>query len=236
MKRPSKYVLKQTAIVTIIAALVSISASTGIRIILGVQSDTITIIVRLILPFAIAIPIGLVWFSKYEHLEKTYRALVKHANELAQTASTDPLTGLMNRRSFIEQFDGAMQIGVRGWFLIADIDYLKNINDQYGHVVGDDAVIAIATAMEQELPSDSLIARIGGDEFCAFISIDVQCEFNAVLNNINEAASLIFKRKHADLNTQLSISAGHMICKPKQTFADIMSMTDENLYRKKRSR
>jgi len=95
---PSRGVLKKSAIVTIICAAISISVSTGIRFYLGVQSDTITIIVRLILPFIIAFPIAIMLFAKIEKLEKAYRSLLKEARELAKCASTDPLTGLLNRR------------------------------------------------------------------------------------------------------------------------------------------
>lgn len=148
MRVPSSYVWKRTALVAVIAALISISLSTGIRVVIGARSDTVTIVVRLLLPFLIAIPLGVFWFSRLEKLEQSYRVAVKRANELARVASIDPLTGLLNRRSFIQQFNAANKAGVRGWFLIADIDYLKRINDQYGHPTGDDAVISVAQALE----------------------------------------------------------------------------------------
>jgi len=55
--------------VAVIAATISISLSTGIRIAIGARSDLVTIVVRLLLPFLIAIPLGLFWFSKLEKLE-----------------------------------------------------------------------------------------------------------------------------------------------------------------------
>src|SRR5690606_2437012 len=132
-------------------------------------SVLVPLVVCRMLTILIAIPLGLFWFTKQEKLEQSYRVAVKRANELARVASIDPLTGLLNRRSFIQQFNAANKAGVRGWFLIADIDYLKRINDQYGHPTGDDAVISVAQALEDCLSNDSLIARIGGDEFCAFV-------------------------------------------------------------------
>ncbi|MFD1199644.1 GGDEF domain-containing protein [Brucella gallinifaecis] len=233
---PSRRVLKRTAAVSIIAALVSISISTGIRVILGVESDTITIIVRLLLPFLIAIPIALIWFTKLERLEAAYRALVQQANELARTASTDPLTGVLNRRSFIEQFDRAMEIGIRGWFLIADIDYLKTINDRFGHLVGDDAVISTATALKATLPDESLVARIGGDEFCAFVPLVTREEISVFVEQIRKNAADNFKDMVKNDKADLSVSIGKITCKAKHTFKDIMNQADEKLYRKKRMR
>lgn len=236
MKLPSKYVMKRTAVVTLLAVLISVSFSTGIRIVLGVDSDLITIIVRLILPFVIAIPIGLVWFSKLESLEQAYRSLVIKANLLAASASTDPLTGVLNRRSFVEQFDGAMQLNIRGWLLIADIDYLKTINDDYGHVIGDEAVIAAALAMQKALPPDSSIGRIGGDEFCAFIPYISDCKIENLITDIGKIASAEFAERVQIEEASLSISIGYTLCKSKQKFRDMMAQADETLYRKKRAR
>lgn len=236
MRLPSSRVLKRTAAVSIIAAIVSISISTGIRFLLGVHSDTITIVVRLVLPFIIAIPIALIWFSKLERLEVAYRALVRQANELSRAASTDPLTGVLNRRSFIEQFERAMEIGVHGWFIIADIDYLKLINDNFGHLAGDEAVISTARALQTVLPVDSLIARIGGDEFCAFVPGVSKDDMLSLLSRVSELAGANFADAIRADGASLSISVGNLACKPNQTFKDVISQADERLYRKKRMR
>lgn len=236
MNLPSLRILKRTAVVSIIAAVVSISISTGIRFVLGVHSDTITIVVRLVLPFIISIPIALMWFSKLERLEVAYSTLVRQANELARTASSDPLTGVLNRRSFIKQFERAMELGVRGWFLLADIDYLKIINDNFGHLAGDEAVISTARALETVLPDDSLIARIGGDEFCAFVPGVSQDEMLILLKYASQSAGANFKDAVKVDGAALSVSIGKIACRPNQTFKDVISQADEKLYRKKRMR
>lgn len=236
MRFPSRNVLKRTATVSVIAAIISISISTGVRLMLGVQSDNITIVVRLVLPFLIAIPIALTWFSKLERLENAYRTLARRANDLARTASTDPLTGVFNRRHFIAHFNNAMELGVRGWFMIADIDYLKKINDNIGHLAGDEAVISTANALERVLPKDSLIARIGGDEFCAFVPALKHEEMLRLNHQVNELAGKLFKESVKAEGISLSVSLGHIACKPKHTFKDVMSQADDRLYRKKRMR
>ena len=228
--------LKRTAQVTLIAAAISISFSTGLRLLVGAKADTITILVRLALPFLIAPPIAVVWFSKLEKLENAYRNLLKQTAELAKRANTDPLTGLLNRRSFEEQFDSAMAHKVAGKFLVADIDYLKAINDEYGHLVGDDAIIATAVALQATLGNDSLIARIGGDEFCAFIPRLEQSSLDQLLHEIAAAANREFVRRARLVNLSLSISVGHQKCKPNTTFREMMKQTDSDLYRKKRGR
>lgn len=232
----SKYVLKRTATVAVLAAAISISFSTGIRLIAGVESDLITVIVRLTLPFLIAIPIGLYWFSHLEKLELSYRRAIQRANEMTRIASVDPLTGILNRRSFIKQFNGASSAGIRGWFLLADIDYLKVINDNYGHLVGDDAVVSVAQAMVNVLPSDSLIARIGGDEFCAFIPKASCADIDGIIEQMSAKADEELQRRQTGITHVLSLSVGYMPIKSNQKFKDAMSAADERLYRKKRAR
>jgi len=233
---PSRNVLTRTAAVSVIAAIISVSLSTGIRMLWGVQSDGITIVVRLVLPFLIAIPIAFVWFTKLERLERSYRLLTEQTNNLIRSASTDPLTGLFNRRQFIDQFNQAMEMGIPGWFLIADIDYLKSINDNYGHLVGDEAVLATAKALETVLPKGSLVARIGGDEFCAFVPSIQEKEMLALYKQVSLFAAKLFKESVKAEGSVLSASIGIIVCKPKQTFAEVMALADERLYRKKRMR
>ncbi len=232
---PSKYVWKRTAVVTLVAAAISISVSTGIRILIGAEADTVTIAVRLVLPFVIAIPLGLVWFTKLEALDRSYRDLLKQTNQLAKTASADPLTGFLNRRSFIEQFEVAQTHGVTGSFLIADVDYLKAINDRFGHLTGDDAIIATGEALASVLGGESLIARIGGDEFCAFVPQGVQ-DIDELSVRINEVATREFRQRSGLADYYLAVSLGTQTCKPGMTFRDLIAQSDTSLYRIKRHR
>ncbi|MFC5387445.1 GGDEF domain-containing protein [Aquamicrobium segne] len=236
MKLPSRYVLKRSVQVTLIAAAISISFSTGLRLLVGAKADAITIFVRLVLPFVIAPPIAIVWFSKMEKLERAYRNLLRQSAELARRANTDPLTGLLNRRSFEEQFNMAMAHDIAGKFIIADVDYLKAINDKYGHLTGDDAILSVAAALQAVLGEESLIARIGGDEFCAFIPHAEKGDHDRLLGDINDIANREFGCRTETPELRLSISAGLQMCKPGQTFRAMLEKTDSDLYRKKRSR
>jgi len=236
VKLPSQYVLKQAVIITLIIAVISISVSTGIRFLVGAKSDGITIFVRIILPLIIAFPIAIVLFAKIEKLDKAYRELLKQARELQKHANTDPLTGLLNRRSFEAQFDTAMAHRSGGKFIIADVDFLKTINDQYGHLTGDDAIISAARALEIILGDECLIARIGGDEFCAFVPRSRVEKINQLVKEINEAATSEFKSRSGLENFPLSISVGSQRCSPGTTFREVIAQTDSELYRKKRSR
>lgn len=85
----------------------------------------------------------------------------QHAKRLADT---DTLTGLSNRRRFIETADQIVGNGESAALVYVDLDRFKYLNDKYGHAVGDDALKVIAGRI-LEWRGDTLVARLGGDEF-----------------------------------------------------------------------
>jgi len=232
---PSRFVLKWAAIITLFVTTMSISISTGIRVLAGVKSDNITILVRLILPIVIAFPVAVIIFSWIERMEAAYEKLLKEASDLRKQANTDPLTGLLNRRSFEAQFDSAMRHRSGGKFILADVDYLKQINDRYGHLIGDDAIIATASALTAVLGDECLIARIGGDEFCAFLPHRRVKKLEQLSAKINLHAAQEF-RTRSGLEVPLSISVGAQRCQAGSSFREIIARTDSDLYLKKVSR
>lgn len=86
---------------------------------------------------------------------------------LTQAASTDPLTGLANRRSFEEKLRALLdQPGGRpGCLALFDLDHFKAVNDGYGHVAGDAVIIAFADLARSIAGGQDLVARLGGEEF-----------------------------------------------------------------------
>jgi diguanylate cyclase (GGDEF)-like protein len=86
---------------------------------------------------------------------------------LASTASTDPLTGLANRRAFESQLDerlnssGAQPLTV----IMLDVDDLKRVNDERGHAAGDAVLKQVAAVLRAQLREGDLVTRWGGDEF-----------------------------------------------------------------------
>jgi diguanylate cyclase (GGDEF)-like protein len=88
---------------------------------------------------------------------------------LATQAYADPLTGVANRRSFdgelADAVDWAQRTGEPIALLTLDIDHFKKINDTWGHAVGDQALQAVAAALQQIAQGQDVVGRLGGDEF-----------------------------------------------------------------------
>jgi diguanylate cyclase (GGDEF)-like protein len=88
---------------------------------------------------------------------------------LEKWATTDPLTGLMNRRHFFELADRELEQTRRSSrplsFIMLDIDNFKQVNDQHGHLVGDAAIIRLADLLKEQLRKVDFCGRYGGEEF-----------------------------------------------------------------------
>jgi len=93
--------------------------------------------------------------------------------ELRLAASTDPLTGLLNRRALEErgtyELARAHRTGLPFAALVIDIDRFKEINDRHGHAAGDAALVALARMLSTELRAIDAVGRTGGDEFAVLL-------------------------------------------------------------------
>ena len=102
-------------------------------------------------------------------LQLQSRELVDQQLALAQLVVTCPVTGLPNRRGFARAIQAALQHLERhpSWIavLFCDLNRFKEVNDTYGHQVGDQLLIALASRMQQVIRAGDVLARLGGDEF-----------------------------------------------------------------------
>ncbi len=93
--------------------------------------------------------------------------------ELARQARTDPLTGLLNRRAFLDEtsrrIDRLDREGLPGTLIFIDLDRLKPLNDRLGHEAGDAALIQTGSLLRNSVRPSDLVARLGGDEFALWL-------------------------------------------------------------------
>ncbi|MDH4161627.1 MAG: diguanylate cyclase [Nitrospirota bacterium] len=115
------------------------------------------------------IAVGLLLAILYFLTWKLFVKLDEVQRRLKLLAVTDELTGLRNRRFIMEQLEKEYQRAVRAGtplsVMILDIDHFKRVNDNYGHVFGDQVLKAVAQEMEKSLRAYDLLGRIGGEEF-----------------------------------------------------------------------
>jgi diguanylate cyclase (GGDEF)-like protein len=122
------------------------------------------------LPFSMVAAAILVALGVADRLREQRAAL----SDAERRARTDPLTGVLNRRSLIERLDAAcLRARARGLpiaLLFIDLDHFKEINDSYGHAAGDACLSAIIGPMQTELRHSDVIGRYGGEEFVVILS------------------------------------------------------------------
>ncbi len=106
-------------------------------------------------------------------VEERTLALTKANQQLSELASTDVLTGLLNRRAFMEEAQGKFKLANRYQrplsFLMIDIDHFKRVNDTYGHHAGDLVLAALSNVMKGCLRETDILGRIGGEEFAIIL-------------------------------------------------------------------
>lgn len=222
-----------------------IAATTGISMIMSVVATTtnlyifgfldadwvtfVSLMIAMFIPFIVAFPVSWFVFSMVFSIHRLEA-------EMRKLATYDSLTGLLNRRSFLEKaskvYGKEVHHKVRFAILILDLDHFKQINDKYGHATGD-RVLAIFGKIVHQLsrPSD-LSARIGGEEF-AFLLPDSTGEqawhFAESLHQAIQA--LVIEEEGATI--RFSASIGLVVCSQIISIEKAMYLADKALYRAK---
>jgi diguanylate cyclase (GGDEF)-like protein len=156
--------------------------------------------------------------------------------EKLEQAIRDPLTGLYNRRFFLEALDLEVarsdRYGSEASLVIFDVDDFKQVNDSYGHGVGDDVLRAIARTAEQVVrPADSF-ARIGGEEFALLLPQTTQMEALLVAERLRTAIS----RQSILSGRKVTLSGGLASCPSDAREAEeLQRRADTALYWAKRN-
>jgi diguanylate cyclase (GGDEF)-like protein len=118
-------------------------------------------------------------------------ALQESESRFKYLASHDPLTGALNRRSFMERAEyelrAARTLEISSGVVMMDIDYFKNFNDTHGHQAGDDALRHVVTIISSMLRKNDFLGRYGGEEFMFFFSRADKKTGIAIAERVREA-------------------------------------------------
>jgi diguanylate cyclase len=132
--------------------------------------------------------------------------------QFKRLASLDPLTGVRNRRSFLldaeQELRRASRTGQTVSIMVVDADDFKQINDRFGHAVGDVALRSIASALRGELREFDLLGRIGGEEFAILLpSLEMQGAMD-VAERLRECVAVLQVETEGAETVRLTISIG----------------------------
>ncbi|WP_168203283.1 diguanylate cyclase [Oceanispirochaeta crateris] len=161
--------------------------------------------------------------------------------ELEQIALTDPLTKAYNRRFFSEvakkELTRAQRKGSSFSLVILDIDFFKNVNDQYGHLIGDEVLINLTHLCHEYIRSTDILARFGGEEFVILFpdSPGIETLKRVELLRENVSRSVIAHKDGEEI--RISISLGISSWNPGQesNLKELLDQADQALYQAKES-
>ena len=159
-----------------------------------------------------------------------------HALQLAQH---DPLTGLLNRRGFLDRALPALKAAANSATPLAvimlDIDHFKAINDQSGHDAGDRTLVAVAECLRDLAHDDSLIARWGGEEFVILLPAMPEAEALATAEHLRARLADLSVTLSDDREIRLTVSLGVAISTPAAGLEDLLRQADDALYKAKQA-
>ncbi len=154
-------------------------------------------------------------------------------------ATADALTGLLNRRAFDQALAEAKreadEASATFCVLFVDIDHFKQINDRFGHLIGDKVIRSVATLLSANVKGKDIVARIGGEEFAVLLRETEganAARVGEILRRTVESARL----KRADTGEpvgEITVSVGATDYRGNESIDDVMQRADNALYRSK---
>jgi len=159
--------------------------------------------------------------------------------ELRRLAETDPLTALLNRRSFVEKANGAMADADASAgdvsLIVVDLDHFKRINDTHGHAAGDGVIRAFADMLLGVVRHDrDLVGRFGGEEFAILLPGAGRDEAESLAERIQTELGGRALPVSESLSLAVSASFGVAARQAGESFNDCIERADRALYRAKR--
>jgi diguanylate cyclase (GGDEF)-like protein len=169
----------------------------------------------------------------------TYRdvsAIEREHTRLLWLAEHDFLTGLPSRAKLQESLADSVALarekGRLTGFVFIDIDHFKNINDTFGHDVGDTVLVNFAKRIRNSLPENALVARIAGDEFAILIhELEQEAQLKELMDEVFSAMQRPFKRNEVDI--PVTCSAGCVLTDGSAHPDEVMRIADKAMYRAK---
>ena len=168
---------------------------------------------------------------------KSLEKIKAQQTELNRLVDTDPMTGLYNRRYFdrkSEELIAAMASNQQELtLLIADLDHFKNINDTYGHDVGDKVIIAFANILTSEQGLADIACRYGGEEFVLLLNCNL-LDAKQIAERIRQKAQETYITIDEVQTVQFTVSIGvHSVAHASTTVKETLTIADKALYKAK---
>jgi diguanylate cyclase (GGDEF)-like protein/PAS domain S-box-containing protein len=156
--------------------------------------------------------------------------------ELRRQATTDPLTGLLNRTAFSDRLTaatGTIDPAAPPAVLFVDIDDFKTVNDTLGHSAGDELLVTVAARLTADVRAEDVVARLGGDEFAVLLTFSDGERLRDVADRLLTAVRAPIEL--AGTTVTVTASIGGALGAPRDTAERLLHSADTAMYSAKRS-
>jgi diguanylate cyclase (GGDEF)-like protein len=168
-----------------------------------------------------------------EQLHRSQLMISEQNQKLTVLASSDPLTGCLNRRTFFAEADRALAYCFAQHqplsFLMLDVDHFKSINDRFGHTVGDKVLVGLVDVLKQTCHGSDLIGRYGGEEFCIVVVGLQQPDVIQLTEKMRLAVAGVDTWLPNEERVTISIGIASLDSRPCD-IAELVKRADEALY------
>jgi two-component system cell cycle response regulator len=158
--------------------------------------------------------------------------------EIHRLAITDGLTGIANKRALVEFLERELARSKRHQrplsLIILDIDHFKNINDEHGHLAGDQVLRNVARALCEHVGPDELLARYGGEEFAVILPESDLAKATARAESLRIGAESLVTQWEGE-RIRATISVGASAAEANDDITSLIARADANLYEAKRA-
>ncbi len=176
--------------------------------------------------------------AEVEAAQEKIIELESELQHMSEKVHEDPMTGVLNRRGLDSVFSREVARASRQQlpicYALLDIDNFKAVNDQYGHHVGDEAIVYLVNAVKKVIRGEDVVARYGGEEFVILLPNTALKEAIEVLARIRRDMTKQFFL-HENKKLLVTFSAGVAEYKAGESQGDVFKRADEALYRAKKS-
>ena len=161
-----------------------------------------------------------------------------YQKKLFESALRDGLTSTFNRRYFVDRLQSEIRFAVRHEktlaLLFVDIDYFKKINDEHGHLTGDQVLAGVARVMTSTIRAEDVLARYGGEEF-AVICREIEADGALALGERLRTAVAEYRFEHAGKVVPVTVSVGIAAERTIEDAQALIAAADAAMYEAKRA-
>ncbi len=172
-----------------------------------------------------------------QSLQDSLEQFMRDNSLLDEISKSDELTGLYNRRGFLDHTQKAIadpiNQGRKALILYADMDNLKMINDRHGHDDGDFALRQTASILKEAFRNTDIVGRLGGDEFTAFAIVGIDHYEDAIRKRIDDITKRHNEVSGKPYTIEMSMGIHEFECSPDVDLYQILDLADEKLYAEK---